>query len=59
VTVARMAGRLHGKANAHVAAGVRDEGVLDLRVTPYAGTNRVRFEGCDLSLPEQAPLSSA
>jgi len=54
-----MAGRLHGKANAHVAAGVRDEGVLDLRVTPYAGTNRVRFEGCDLSLPEQAPLSSA
>ena len=45
------------KQNASRALRGSREKRPDLEVTPYAGLNRVRFEGSDLSPPERAPLS--
>jgi len=41
-----------------VRGGGREESVFDLKVTPYAGLNRVRFKGSDLSPPWRAPPST-
>ena len=47
------------KENAFPAGrGAAGKASLSLKVTPYAGLNRVRFKGSDLSPPWRAPPST-